>query len=42
MDERQYEQIMTLLEDIKKKAIFLSFSVGITLGLFISVLFQKI
>ena len=42
MDEKQYEQIMILLRDIKKRIILLSFGVGITLGLTLSVLLQKI
>jgi len=42
MDEKQYEQIMTLLKDIKKRVILLSFGVGITLGVFVSVILQKI
>jgi uncharacterized membrane protein len=41
MDEKQYEQIMTLLKDIKKWVMFLSFGVGISLGIFLSVLLQK-
>ena len=42
MDEKQYEQIMTLLKDIKKRIMLLSFGVGLSLGLFLSVLLQKI
>ena len=42
MDERQYEQIISLLKDLKKRVMILSFGVGITLGLVVSVLFQRI
>jgi hypothetical protein len=42
MNEKQYEQIMTLLKDIKKRIMLLSIAVGISLGLFLSVLLQKI
>jgi hypothetical protein len=42
MDERQYEQIVSLLKDIKKRIMLLSLGVGITLGLVVSVLFQRI
>jgi hypothetical protein len=42
MDEKQFEQMMALLKDIKKRVMLLSFGVGITLGLVVSVLLQKI
>ena len=42
MDEKEYVEIMTLLKDIKKRVVLLSFGVGITLGLTLSVLLQKI
>lgn len=42
MDEKQYEHIVTLLKEIKKRIVLLSFGVGITLGLLLSVLLQKL
>ncbi len=42
MDKEQFEQIMTLLKDIKKRVILLSFGIGITLGMTLSILLQKI
>jgi len=42
VDEKEYAEIMTLLKDIKKRVMLLSFGVGITLGLTLSVLLQKI
>ena len=42
MDEKQFEQILMLLKDIKKRVMVLSFVVGVTLGLLVSVLLQKI
>ena len=42
MDEKQYEQIISLLKDIKKRVMLLSFGVGVTLGLILSVLLQRI
>lgn len=41
MEERQFEQIMVILKDIKKRVMLLSFGVGISLGLFLSILIQK-
>jgi hypothetical protein len=42
MDEKQFEQIMTALKDIKKRVMLLSFGVGITLGIFVSIVIQRI
>jgi hypothetical protein len=41
MDEKQFDQIITLLKDIKKRIMLLSFGVGISLGLFVSILIQR-
>lgn len=41
MDEKQFDQILMLLKDIKKRVMLLSFGVGISLGLFVSILIQK-
>ena len=42
MNEKQFDQIMTSLKDIKRRVMLLSFVVGVTLGLLVSVLLQKI
>jgi len=42
MDENQFEQIMTVLTDIKKRVMLLSIVVGFSLGLALSVLLLKI
>lgn len=41
MDEKQFGQIIALLKDIKKRVMLLSFGVGISLGLFVSILIQR-
>jgi hypothetical protein len=42
MDEKQYNEIMAILKDIKKRVMLISVAVGLSLGLFLSVLLQKI
>jgi hypothetical protein len=42
MDEKQYDEIMTMLKDIKKRVMLLSLVVGFSLGLVLSVLVMRI
>lgn len=42
MDEKQYNEIMSMLKDIKKRVMLLSLVVGFSLGLVLSVLVMRI
>jgi hypothetical protein len=42
MDEKQYNEILAMLKDIKKRVMLMSVAVGFSLGLFLSVLLLRI